>query len=730
MRKYYLILSFIVSYSLAGRSQEYIARMNADSLKKELLLAKDTARINTLNLLSTRILLGKILPGSTDTSLRLAQEALLLSKRLKYNKGIGNALLNEAIVSIYSAGDFRFVLFNLQTALPLLKKAGDWFSVAAVYSAIGECYHNFGQNNTAIFYYDSCVHLFQQLHDTTTSAWTMAKKAHSYADLGNYIAAYKAFLEGVELTRKTDTVLLAFNFAQTAALFVMANLPEMALEYVNRIRAFYPPQDLNTRPQGDLPWFLGWGLRVAGEAYLQTNQIDSAFQIASYLNIPFEKQDAPDNLFYAHLYRAMGQHKKALFYFKHGYKLSLRNFYEIGHALHSIGLAETYFDLKNYSESIAYAREALRTAKKMHALREEQIALGIMSTLYGTLKDYSKAYYYGQLYKTLSDSLTPEEYKRKLSLMQLKDQLEIQRNEARFLSNQNLLSKQQIKIQESQLKRKSLLLSIFIGLFIVMVVLAILITRNIKLVRRKTQLQQLMTQVKAQQKLTELEQEKSHLEMQALRAQMNPHFIFNCLSSINRFILTNKIDEASDYLTKFSRLIRMALQNSEKSLVTLETDLEALRLYLDLERLRFKNSFNYNIILVNSIDSNTMYIPPMLIQPFAENAIWHGLMHKKNGIGRLDIQLCTTDKTLTCAIIDDGIGRNLAATFNSRSAEKNKSMGIKITAGRLELLNKTKKEAAIFEIEDLTDAKGNGCGTKVILTVPYTTLTEVNEISF
>ena len=114
----------------------------------------------------------------------------------------------------------------------------------------------------------------------------------------------------------------------------------------------------------------------------------------------------------------------------------------------------------------------------------------------------------------------------------------------------------------------------------------------------------------------------------------------------------------------------------------------------------------------------------MLIQPFAENAIWHGLMHKK-GVGCLEIQLCAADKTLTCVIIDNGVGRNMAASFNSRSAEKNKSMGMNITAGRLALLNKSNNETALFTIEDLIDEEGNGCGTKVILTIPYKDLTEV-----
>ena len=140
--------------------------------------------------------------------------------------------------------------------------------------------------------------------------------------------------------------------------------------------------------------------------------------------------------------------------------------------------------------------------------------------------------------------------------------------------------------------------------------------------------------------------------------------------------------------------------------------------------LRFKNAFNYRITFINTIDINIVHIPPMLIQPFAENAIWHGLMHKK-GIGNLEIQLCVADKTLTCTITDNGIGRNMAANFNNRPAEKNKSMGVNITASRLALLNKCKNETTTFNIEDLLDEEGNGCGTKIVLTMPYKDLTEV-----
>jgi LytS/YehU family sensor histidine kinase len=117
--------------------------------------------------------------------------------------------------------------------------------------------------------------------------------------------------------------------------------------------------------------------------------------------------------------------------------------------------------------------------------------------------------------------------------------------------------------------------------------------------------------------------------MQALRAQMNPHFIFNSLNSINRFILQNERVQASEYLTKFSRLVRLILQNYQCALIPLESELESLELYLNLEGLRFNYHFDYKISVPKDLDKSALQVPPLILQPYAENAIWHGLMQKK-----------------------------------------------------------------------------------------------------
>ncbi|QHT70760.1 hypothetical protein GXP67_30985 [Rhodocytophaga rosea] len=215
----------------------------------------------------------------------------------------------------------------------------------------------------------------------------------------------------------------------------------------------------------------------------------------------------------------------------------------------------------------------------------------------------------------------------------------------------------------------------------------------------------------------QLEMQALELEMQALRAQMNPHFIFNCLNSINRFILKNQPKVASDYLSKFSRLIRLILQNSNTPTVTLESELDALTLYLEMEMVRFEGKFTFSIVCGKGLEVDFIEIPPLIIQPYVENAIWHGLMHKE-GAGHITIKIEQQAENIVCIIEDDGIGRNRAAELKSKSATKSKSLGMQITAHRLELLHTLYGKQTRVEVVDLIEACGQACGTRVILSLP------------
>ena len=209
----------------------------------------------------------------------------------------------------------------------------------------------------------------------------------------------------------------------------------------------------------------------------------------------------------------------------------------------------------------------------------------------------------------------------------------------------------------------------------------------------------------------------TELEMQALRSQMNPHFIFNSLNSINRFILQNNKGQASEYLTKFSKLVRMILQNSQASLITLENELKALELYIDLETLRFDRHFDYRISTPTDLDIEVLKVPPLILQPYVENAIWHGLMHKEEK-GHLDIEIIQEDDHLLFKIIDDGIGRKQAAMIAGKKGTGHKSMGLKITADRIAMLQRLNGNESPVTINDLVNADSSAAGTEVTIKLP------------
>ncbi len=221
-------------------------------------------------------------------------------------------------------------------------------------------------------------------------------------------------------------------------------------------------------------------------------------------------------------------------------------------------------------------------------------------------------------------------------------------------------------------------------------------------------------QIRAEEELkTEFNKKLAEVEMSALRAQMNPHFLFNCLNSINRYIVRSDSETASNYLTKFSRLIRLILQNSKSPTVSLKNELEALRLYIDMEEMRFENRFEYSIGIDNVVEPEYIEVPPLLLQPYVENAIWHGLMHKESK-GRLTVEVAKKNGSLRCVIEDNGIGRQKAQQLKSKSATRDKSMGIKITNDRLNLY----QAHTHVEIIDLFDQYGCPAGTRVVLHIP------------
>ena len=217
---------------------------------------------------------------------------------------------------------------------------------------------------------------------------------------------------------------------------------------------------------------------------------------------------------------------------------------------------------------------------------------------------------------------------------------------------------------------------------------------------------------------SDFERRVAEAEMAGLRSQMNPHFIFNCLNSIKLYATENDSVKASDYLTKFSRLIRSVLENSRSEHVTLQNELDMLQLYADMEIMRFKQKLTFSIEVESGLDAQFVEIPPLLLQPYVENAIWHGLMHKSEG-GTVHVRVTQPQEDLLqLTITDDGIGRARATELKSKSASHRKSFGLKMTSERIALVNQIYQTQTQVMINDLVDADGQPAGTEVVLQIP------------
>jgi streptogramin lyase len=209
-----------------------------------------------------------------------------------------------------------------------------------------------------------------------------------------------------------------------------------------------------------------------------------------------------------------------------------------------------------------------------------------------------------------------------------------------------------------------------------------------------------------ERKESTLRQKIMESEMSALRSQMNPHFIFNTLNSINSYIIENKKDEASDYLADFSKLMRLILDHSQKRTISLSEECYGLKLYLELESRRLESSFDYRIEVEAGVDASAIMMPPLVIQPFVENAIWHGLRGRKTG-GNIEIRILEHNGGLLIVVEDDGIGRSAAGKLEKGTKEK--SFGVTATTQRI-LLNDPSSKVIIV---DLYDIQGIAAGTRV-----------------
>lgn len=248
---------------------------------------------------------------------------------------------------------------------------------------------------------------------------------------------------------------------------------------------------------------------------------------------------------------------------------------------------------------------------------------------------------------------------------------------------------------------------VYLGAILQCIIFSIILGSIIKKIQEKSKNAELRLAVK----LKEMEE----LKMTTLQSQMNPHFLFNSLNSINNFVLKNEIEKASDYITKFSKLIRVILNSSSSPTSSLSEELTILALYVKLEQMRVTGGFNYKVTIDKNLNIDSIQVPPLFLQPFIENAIWHGIM-KKEGEKIIDLSIKEDNGYVLCVILDNGIGINQTKKITHLS-QKRKFFGAKATENRIRILHKNDG----VEIQTTDISTDQTSGTKVSIRFPLTT---------
>lgn len=363
----------------------------------------------------------------------------------------------------------------------------------------------------------------------------------------------------------------------------------------------------------------------------------------------------------------------------------------------NLDIGRAYIDKKEFDKAIPYLEKSASSAKEIKDLEVEKDAIQKLSELYKNIGNSKKALEKYQEYAKLVDILYQQKEAEIQAAMAMSNEIRDKQNRINSLEKDRALSESQFKLFESE---KELTVANYrrqkmwiYGLSIGMLLLGFAIFG--------------MYRSNQQRKLA-----NNLLALKSLRTQMNPHFIFNALNSVNNFIAQNDERAANRYLTDFSTLMRSVLHNSELDFIPLEKEIELIQLYTQLEHSRFTDKFEYHINIDPQLDEEKFNIPPMLIQPYVENAVWHGLRYKESkGHLTIDFQQIGNDM-VQITITDDGIGRQKSKELKTQNQKKQESKGMSNIKKRIEILNEMYADKVSVEVSNL---RQDGTGTKVVI---------------
>lgn len=601
-------------------------------------------------------------------------------------------LLNE-IADLYKSENPLYTKEFAEKALFLAKKNNYIQEEAKAYINLGNYNIISGQYQKALEYF----RLGKELLEKNNSTEYLKELARIYGSIGivfseqnSYAKALEYHLKALKLYEKQgDKQTLSRIYNNVGIVYKSQNENSKALKYFTKA---YNLQDSLKDPT------IGITITNIGNTYFAQNDYEKAFENYEKAEIRFRKNtdfrglgELYNNL--GRYYRKTGNKQNAI----EAWNKALGAFNQIED---KFGVSDTYYMLgqfylseKDYGKALSYTHKANSLAKELSLLEMLTLSEKQLRDIYEGSGDYALALQHGKTYDELKDSLVNYQNIRKA--VQSEMDFEFEKKEALHKEQQQ---KQKAVFTE---KSKRYRLQLVFGVLLVGLCFGLIF-----LFYNRYQLKKTLT---LQKNLAEYEQKALHL-------QMNPHFVFNCLGSISSFIVQNGNDSAIKYLSKFSKLMRFTLEYSKESLIPVDKEIEGLQNYLELEQLRFNNVFDFSIVKGENIEDD-LAMPPLFIQPFVENAIIHGIVPKKEQ-GFLTIDFSLNEKHLVCTITDNGIGIETSKALKEESVSVHKSMALDIIEKRLKMIENSTSKHSSLKIEELKDASGNTCGTKVTLLLP------------
>ncbi len=664
--------------------------------------------------------------SNPDLAIRDAHRALSASREIMYKKGIADAslALGMAYFAKYNPDDSA-AYYNYQ-ALDLYDKTGDitgkaraCYCLAYVYSLKGmldesenysslslENFEKAGDKRGMLNALSALTHLARQksdfdgalemtnraietarsINDTVPLADALNTLGNIYKDMLLFNDAIDSYFEALSLWElKKDSGGLAIAYGSIALMYFYQKEYDKALEFN------FKKVPISERT-GDL-WELSKTLNNISQIYSAQNRLDSSLYFLSKGLRLNEEMNYPSGV-------AAACHNIAATFFLKG-NLDSANYYisrsiSIAERLNDPGLPSYLITLgrvqrgrKNYDEAMMNAKKAYRMAVEQNEPIVISAAAGLLSDIYSETGRKDLAYEYLKEFHSINDSISSNEFLKKVTRLEIQNEYDRKQEAAEFEHRQELL------IRENRIKQQNLYVKGLIILVILLVIIFLFYIHNTRLRARYARID---------------------LEQRLLRAQMNPHFIFNSLCAVQDLILAGQPEKANTFLVKIASLMRNILENSREEFIPLEKEIETLKLYLDVQQLRFETEFEYKFNIDSPIDTENIAVPPMLAQPCLENSVEHGLLPGKNG-GKIEVSYKLENELLKLEVTDNGVGRGKAPGEKGQGIKK-QSISTMLIQERLDFFRKKLKSRNIsYQIKDLYE-ESQPSGTKVIIMMP------------